>query len=166
MEERQVEGKLRRICRDCKRVRYPDVIVAVSAIVHDSDGRILFVKRAIEPGFGKWVIPGGYAERGESLQEAAVRETVEEVAVSLGHPALSGVYGSEDSGVATVVFTMTAHAPSQRQAGSETLRSRFFGINDIPWSEVYFASTRQALEDWIRNWWPTKSGLTKHSYPE
>jgi len=58
---------------------YPDrPLVGTGALIL-KDGKLLLVKRGAEPGFGKWSIPGGLVELGETVQEAMVREVKEEV---------------------------------------------------------------------------------------
>ena len=149
MHERMLEGKRRQVCSACKAVRYPDVIAAVSAIVYDDQRRIMLVRRGIEPGYGCWVIPGGYVEAGETMEQAALRETREEVDLPLGTPQLSGVYLSTDTRVATIVYAVPGQFRDP-EPGSETLQAKVFAIEHIPWSEVYFESTRRALDDWVR----------------
>ena len=51
----------RLVCDTCGFVFYLDPKLAVGTIITDDDGRIVIVRRAIEPGYGKWVFPGGYA---------------------------------------------------------------------------------------------------------
>lgn len=53
-------------------------VPCVGALVHDDDGRLLVVRRAREPGAGRWSVPGGRVEAGESDQEAVRREAREE----------------------------------------------------------------------------------------
>lgn len=106
MAATELEGKTRMVCSACRFVQYPDLIVAVSAIVFDADKGLVLVRRAIEPGFGQWVIPGGYAESGESMEEAVLRETREEIDIALGTPCLSGVYSSKGSHAVTVVYVI------------------------------------------------------------
>lgn len=155
---RVLEGKPRRICQACKAVSYRDVIAAVSAIVYDRHDRLVLVRRAIEPGFGRWVIPGGYVEAGETMEAAAVRETREEIDIPLGEPVLSGVYSSPETPVVTIVYAIPGQF-EEPDAGIETLQAKAFPIDAIPWSEVYFAATRQAMRDWIKKAWPTKNAL-------
>jgi len=59
-------------------VFYLDPKIAVGTIIRTDSGRIVLVRRAIEPGYGKWVFPGGYVDRGELLTSAAIREAREE----------------------------------------------------------------------------------------
>ena len=54
----------RPVCRECGFVFYIDPKVAVGTIIRDADDRLVLVRRAIEPGYGKWVFPGGYVDRG------------------------------------------------------------------------------------------------------
>ena len=61
----------RLVCERCGFVFYLDPKVAVGTIIADAEGRIVLVKRAIEPGYGKWVFPGGYVDRGELVLMAA-----------------------------------------------------------------------------------------------
>ena len=56
----------RLVCRACGFVYYLDPKVAVGTIVRTEDDRIVLVRRAIEPGYGLWVFPGGYVDRGET----------------------------------------------------------------------------------------------------
>ena len=68
----------RLVCTKCAYVFYLDPKIAVGTIVRVASGRLVLVRRAIEPGYGKWVFPGGYVDRGEPLVTAAIREAREE----------------------------------------------------------------------------------------
>ncbi len=79
LEERVVfsHDPPRLVCAACRFVFYLDPKVAVGAICR-AGGKIVMLRRAIEPSYGKWVFPGGYVDRGESLEEAARREALQE----------------------------------------------------------------------------------------
>ena len=62
----------------CGFVFYMDPKVAVGTIIKDAGQRLLLIRRAIEPGYGLWVFPGGYVDRGEAVTAAAIREAREE----------------------------------------------------------------------------------------
>lgn len=66
------------------------VIRCVGAIIHDPGGRLLLVKRAHEPGKGKWSLPGGRVEPGETDHSAVQREVREETGLSVTIGALVG----------------------------------------------------------------------------
>ena len=74
------------ICDDCDRVYYQNPLPVVGC-VPERDGKILLCKRAIEPRYGKWTVPAGFMELGESTAEGAARETREEACaeVEIGH---------------------------------------------------------------------------------
>ena len=74
----------RLVCVRCGFVFYLDPKVAVGTIIRDEQQRIVLVRRAIEPGYGKWVYPGGYVDRGELVVDAAVREAREEAGLESG----------------------------------------------------------------------------------
>jgi NADH pyrophosphatase NudC (nudix superfamily) len=74
----KVTEPARPVCASCGFVYYIDPKVAVGTIISDERGRIVLVKRAIEPGYGKWVFPGGFIDRGETVEDAAMREAREE----------------------------------------------------------------------------------------
>ncbi len=166
MAPRHLEGKHRLVCAACKSVRYPDLVAAVSAIVYDAGGRLLLVKRAIQPGYGRWVIPGGYAEGGEALDRAVVREVEEEAHLQVGEAVLSGVYSTPDTRVATIVYAMLAEPDDNIQAGNESLRARWFPFHEIPWEAVYFESTRHAIRDWLKRGSLTRTDRSTNRVPE
>ena len=72
----------REICMECGFIHYvnPKIIVGALPVISDS---ILLCKRDIEPGFGKWTLPSGFMELGESLEDGAQREAHEEANLKL-----------------------------------------------------------------------------------
>src|SRR5687768_10806013 len=73
----------RLVCARCGFVFYLDPKLAVGTIITEQQGRVVLVRRAIEPGYGKWVFPGGYVDRGEEVRAAAVREAREETGLDV-----------------------------------------------------------------------------------
>ena len=67
LEPKEVAGRQRPVCPKCGRVVYYDPKVAAASII-EREGKVLMVKRAIEPGYGLWSIPGGYVDRGEVVE--------------------------------------------------------------------------------------------------
>jgi ADP-ribose pyrophosphatase len=62
---------------------YPSAPLVGVGTVTIKEGKILLVRRAFEPGAGKWSIPGGLVEVGEKLSEAGARETEEETGIKV-----------------------------------------------------------------------------------
>ena len=138
----------RLVCDTCGFVFYLDPKLAVGTIISDDDGRIVLVRRAIEPGYGKWVFPGGYVDRGEEVQLAAIREAREECGLDVRIERLLNVYSY--AGRTPVILVYVARAVGGCLAcDDEGLEARYFDRDAIPWDELAFRSTRQALRDYI-----------------
>ena len=139
-------------CSACSYVAYLDPkLVACTVFMHD--GGIVLLKRAHEPQRGKWVFPGGFVDRGEPVDTAAVRETREEVNLRVGLTGILDVYSFP--GEATVVVVYAAHVLSGNlEAKDEASEARPFPPEALPWGELGFASTRSALRDYLRRFFP------------
>lgn len=147
LTEAKVEDRLRPVCPACGFVWYQDPKVAACTIPA-IEGRVVLVRRGIEPARGRWVFPGGYMDRGETVEEAAVRETLEETGLSVQIRGLSGVYSYRDSIVVVVVYRVAVVGGSL-QPGGECLEVRTFAAEEIPWDDLAFPSTRDALQDFL-----------------
>ena len=153
--ERKVvkEGELPRpVCEDCGFVAYSNPRLAAGAIAM-VDGGIVLLKRANEPQKGRWVFPGGFVDRGEEVSAAAIRETLEEVRLRVGLTGILDAYSFPGHDVVIVVYA--AHVLSGRpEVGDETEAVACFKPEDIPWEELGFDSTRAALRDYLRRFYP------------
>ena len=136
------------MCRACGFIFFLDPKVAVGTIV-SLEGRILLIRRGIEPAYGKWVFPGGFVDRGESVEVAAVRETREESHVDVRISRLLNIYSYPDHPVIIIVYVGEA-VGGQPRAGDETLEAATFEPRSIPWAELAFPSTAQALRDYLK----------------
>jgi ADP-ribose pyrophosphatase YjhB (NUDIX family) len=138
----------RLVCTACSFIFYQDPKVVASTIF-TLNGGIVLLKRGVEPAIGKWVFPGGYVDRGESVAEAAIRETKEESEVEVKLGPLLNVYSYPRSPTVIVVYTAKIIG-GEVGAGDESLEARTFSPSQIPWNELAFDSTRDALTDYIR----------------
>lgn len=137
----------RLVCSCCGFVFFLDPKVA-ACTVFTLDGRIVLLQRGIEPSYGKWVFPGGYVDRGETVRDAAVRETKEEVNLDVRLVSLLNVYSYANSPVVIIVYEAEIIGGELR-AADETLNVRTFGPDEIPWKELAFSSTLDALSDYV-----------------
>jgi 8-oxo-dGTP diphosphatase len=138
----------RLVCVRCAFVHYIDPKVAVGTIISDQQGRIVLVKRAIEPGYGKWVFPGGFIDRGETVEAAAVREAREECGLDIRLERLVNIYSYP--GVAVIIIAYAATAIGGCLAcDDESLEAQLFEPERIPWDDLAFRSTKQALEEFL-----------------
>ncbi len=82
VEERLVGDRLREVCTACNTVFYQNPLPAAAALILDEERRVLLVRRKYEPAIGMWCLPIGFAEMGETIAEAALRELHEETGVT------------------------------------------------------------------------------------
>jgi ADP-ribose pyrophosphatase YjhB (NUDIX family) len=136
----------RLVCGRCEFVLYLDPKVVACSIL-EQNGKIVLLKRDIEPQKGKWVIPGGYVDRGEELRTAAMRETEEECGLITSIEDLVGVY-SYPGRMAVVVVYKAHYVSGELVSGDETAAARWFSEAEIPWHQLAFQSTEDALRDY------------------
>lgn len=106
-EERAHDDRLRPVCLACGAVTFLDPKLAVTVII-ERDGRILFGKRAAwTRSPGKWSFPAGFVERGEVVEQAAIREVQEEVGLTIEVGSLLGVLSEPGEPVVLLVFPAT-----------------------------------------------------------
>lgn len=143
---RAVEGKTLPVCPRCGWVVYADPKVAAATIIEER-GRVLLLRRAVEPARGRWTFPGGYVDRGEPVPEAAAREAFEEAGVEVAVGGLLGVYSRRGEPVVLIVYRARVTA-GQPRPGVEALEVRWAAPEEIPWAGLAFPSTAAALTDW------------------
>ncbi|MGI8731164.1 MAG: NUDIX hydrolase [Solirubrobacteraceae bacterium] len=121
----------------------PEPVAAT--IPRDADGRIWLLRRAQHEGAGRWSFPGGFVELGESVEDAACRETREEMEIEIELGALVGVYSRAQDRIVLVVFAARALGVPRETA--EATEVRAFAPAELPWDELSFWSTTRALHD-------------------
>ena len=102
-------------------------------------------RRGHEPGRGRWSMPGGFVDLGETVETAIARELGEELCVEADIGALVGVYSHADKGVLVIVFEATLQGTPRPT--SEAPEVRAFAPDEIPWDELAFATDAAALRD-------------------
>jgi len=136
----------------CEYVLYRDPKVAACTI-SEVDGGIVLLRRAIEPGRGKWVFPGGFVDLGEPVSDAAIRETREEANLEVSLIGILDVYSFPPYDVAVVVYAAEVKGGSLRH-DHEATEAQSFPPEQIPWDDLAFESTHAALKDYVRRFYP------------
>ncbi|MGI8968082.1 MAG: NUDIX hydrolase [Chloroflexota bacterium] len=141
------EGRDRQVCTQCSRIHYINPKV-VAGTVPVRNGRVWLLRRSIEPRHGFWTFPAGFMEMQETVRDAAMRETREELNLEVQLRDLLGIYSRSTIGNVLIVYH--ADALGEPSAGSEALDIGLFGPEAIPWDDLAFWNTRDALRDWIQ----------------
>jgi 8-oxo-dGTP diphosphatase len=138
----------RPVCTRCGFVFYLDPKIAVGTIIQSAGGRIVLVRRAIEPGYGKWVFPGGYVDRGEPLTAAAIREAREECGLDVRLDGLVNIYSYPGRAPVIVVYAATM-VGGTLCTDEECLETAEFEPVNLPWDKLAFPSTHDGLRDYL-----------------
>lgn len=141
------DTKIRAICPLCGTIHYENPLNVVGTVPYwgPQGEQVLLCKRNIEPCFGKWTLPAGFMELGETTAEGAVRETQEEAGAEI---ALEGLFTVLNvTRVSQVHFYYRARLLSPQFApGFETQEARLFHEHEIPWEELAFRTVRETLQ--------------------
>ncbi len=141
------DDHLRYTCVSCGAIHYQNPKVVVGCIPH-RQGRILLCRRAIEPRYGRWTLPAGYLENGETLAQGARRETLEEAGAKLGELIPYGLYNICHVNQIYLMFRAQLEeldfAP-----GTESLEVRLFAENDLPWEDLAFPVIERTLARYV-----------------
>ena len=134
------------VCTRCRFVFYLNPKL-VGATIPEQDGRLLLTRRSIEPGRGLWTFPGGFVDYGETVTDAAVRETFEETGLKVDLTGLLNVYTYPAAPV-IVVYKAVVVAGTLATC-EENDQLEWVVPGDIPWGMLAFQSTREALREWM-----------------
>lgn len=136
---------MRFYCSACETVHYQNPKIIVGCIAVDENNRVLLCKRAIEPRIGKWGIPAGYLENGETIEAGAVRETFEESNGVVAELSLHCIYNLPHVNQVYIYFRGKL-VSWDFEPNAETSAAGLFSENEIPWDELAFTSNRFALQ--------------------
>ena len=140
------EDRERLTCTECGFIAYENPKIVTGSVVVDR-GRVLLCRRAIEPRKGFWTLPAGYLELGETIEEGARREALEEACAEIALDGVLAFYSIARIGQVQVMFRARLASPGF-SPGAESLEVRLFSWDDIPWTELAFPSVHWALNAW------------------
>jgi ADP-ribose pyrophosphatase YjhB (NUDIX family) len=138
------DTKERAVCPACTTIHYENPLNVVGTVPVWGE-QVLLCKRNIEPRWGKWTLPAGFMELGETTAEGAARETVEEAGAQFEMQALFTVMNVVRVGQVHL-FYRARLLSDQFNPGSETIEARLFHQHEIPWEEIAFRTVKETLE--------------------
>ena len=147
----------RAVCDHCAFVAYDNPKIVVGSVVRH-EGRILLCRRAIEPARGRWTLPAGYLEHGETPQEGARREAYEEATAAIEIEGLLAVYTIRRLAQVQLIYRARLVTP-RFAAGPESEAVALYGPDELPWDDLAFPSVRWALNH-------EREGGGPHANPE
>lgn len=138
------DNRPRHVCNGCGQIHYqnPRVIAGCLPIFED---QVLLCRRAIEPRYGYWTLPAGFMENGESTEQAALRETLEEAQAEVHLRQLYTLTSIIHVNQVQLIYLADLERP-EFGSSEETLESRLFHEDEIPWDQLAFTTIRNALK--------------------
>ena len=143
------DNRERAVCDECGTVHYENPLNVVGTLPVWED-RVLLCKRNIEPRYGKWTLPAGFMEVGETTEAGALRETDEEAGARVE---LLGLYTLLNVvPVAQVHFFYRARLlDTDFNPGPETMEARLFLEEEVPWEQLAFRTVRETLHRYFED---------------
>ena len=136
--------KERAVCPVCNTIHYENPLNVVGTVPHWGD-QVLLCKRNIEPRYGKWTLPAGFMEMGETTAEGAARETDEEAGAEFEMQGLFSLVNVVHVGQVHL-FYRARLLSDQFKPGIETIEARLFTEEEIPWDELAFRTVKETLK--------------------
>jgi ADP-ribose pyrophosphatase YjhB (NUDIX family) len=146
--EKNINHVNRPFCPACGFILFLDPKLVVVVVVRHDD-HFLLGKRNIEPGKGLWSFFGGYVDRGEKVEEAAIREVKEETGLDVQLEALIGIYSERENPHVLIVYQASIinyQMSSLTMQPEEVSELAFFAREDLP--ILAFSIDQHILSDW------------------
>ena len=137
------DNRERAVCAACTSIHYENPLNVVGTVPVWGE-QVLLCKRNIEPRRGKWTLPAGFLELGETTAEGAARETVEEAGARFELGALFSLLNVVRVGQVHLFYLATL-LDTNFAPGSETMQTRLFHEHEVPWDEIAFRTVRDTL---------------------
>ena len=139
----ETDNHVRDVCCQCGTVFYENPKI-VPGTISVFDDKVLLCRRAIGPRYGCWTLPAGFLECGETVEEGALRETLEEACAKAVNPQLYLLANIVEAGQVHAFYRAELAEP-QFGVGDETLETRLFSEEELPWHQLSFRTVFYAL---------------------
>ena len=119
--------------------------IIITGVLFTINSEVVLVQRNLEPQRGKWTFPAGFVDRGEKVENAAIREVFEETGFIVELDKLVGVYSQEDDPIILIVYS--GHiVGGERTDNSEVQSIQTFPLHKLP--VLAFDRDRKIIQDW------------------
>jgi ADP-ribose pyrophosphatase YjhB (NUDIX family) len=139
----------RAVCPACDTIHYENPLNVVGTVPHWGE-KVLLCKRNIEPRWGKWTLPAGFMELGETTLQGAARETDEEAGATFEMEGLISVISVPRVGQVHLFYRARLLSNSFNP-GHETIEARLFDEAEIPWDEIAFRTVKETLQRYFED---------------
>jgi ADP-ribose pyrophosphatase YjhB (NUDIX family) len=143
------DDRPRFVCDACQTIHYENPKLVVGCIPIWKD-RILFCRRAIDPRYGKWTIPAGFLEIGETVEDGAKRETYEEARATVKTLEPFALYNLTFIGQIYLIFRSQL-VDKNCLPGHESLDVQLFNEQEIPWKDLAFPVIDEVLRRYFED---------------
>lgn len=143
------DDRQRYVCEACAHIHYENPRIVVCTLPCFED-KVLLCKRAIEPRYGLWTLPGGFLENGETTLEGALRETDEEAGARVAIQGLYTLYNLPHIDQVHLFFLATL-LDLDFKSGRESLETLLFTQNEVPWDQIAFPAVGDTLRHYFRD---------------
>lgn len=143
------DNRLRDVCPTCQTVFYENPKMVVGCLPEWED-KVLLCRRSIEPQYGKWTLPAGFMENGETTLQGAIRETYEEAGAEVEIVQLFSLCNLPHISQVYLMFRARLLRP-EYSAGEESLEVRLFAEDEIPWDEIAFLTVEYSLRQYFED---------------
>lgn len=143
------DNRPRHVCDTCHTIHYlnPKIVTGTLPVWED---KVLLCKRAIEPRFGLWTLPAGFMETGETTEQAAERESVEEANANLEIQQLYTVINLPHIDQVYMLYRASL-TDLEFYAGEESLEVKLFREEEVPWQELAFRTIHFTLKRYFED---------------
>ena len=143
------DTRQRAVCPACDAIHYENPLNVVGTVPYLGD-KVLLCKRNIEPRWGKWTLPAGFMELGETTAEGAARETDEEAGAQIEMGPLFSVMSVPKVGQVHL-FYLARLLSGRFDPGHETIEARLFAEDEVPWEEIAFRTVKETLQRYFQD---------------
>ena len=133
------------VCNKCAYIHYQNPNIVTGVLAYTDQHELILCKRSIEPRNGYWTLPAGFLENGESIQEGALRETMEEAKLEVSDVKLFTVLSVPHINQIYTFFTGKV-VNDDFGPTPESSEVELFKFDDIPWSELAFPTVIKTLK--------------------